>query len=58
MMVEFLLPPKERTEIDDIALSQYYAQTYDKFYVSMDQSFVVNCNGVVYVLTIQKVMGA
>ena len=58
MMVEFLLPPKERTEIDDFALAQYFAQTYDKFYVSIDQSFVVNFNGVIYVLTIEKVMGA
>jgi hypothetical protein len=39
-------------------LTQYFAQAYDKFFVAIDQTFVVNFNGVIYVITIQKVMGA
>lgn len=38
-------------------MAQYFAQNYDKFFVAMDQCFVVQYNSVIYVLTIDKVMG-
>ena len=56
--IELLLPPKDRVEVDDIELSHFFKNQYDRFYISRDQVFVVNFKHNPYIITIDRIVGS
>ena len=52
-----LFPPKERFEVDDIELVKEFKVQFDRFFISLDQVFVMNFKNNPYIVTIDKLMG-
>jgi hypothetical protein len=40
--IEFLLPPKEKVEIDDMELIQQFKKEFTGYYLNIEQVFVIN----------------
>ena len=40
--IQFLLPPKEKAEVDDIELIQQFKKDFNGFYLNIEQVFVIN----------------
>lgn len=57
LKVEMLLPPSQRTEINDADLIKHVKQVYLNHYVAIGQLFVVDFQSVQYILSVEKVMG-
>ena len=49
--------PKDRVEVDDLALAEEFLQNFLGRYVNIDQIFVYEYKKATYILTIEKVMG-
>lgn len=58
MKIEFLLPPKQRVEVDDVELMKVFKTNYDSYYVSRDQIFVMNFKNNHYIITVDKIVGS
>jgi vesicle-fusing ATPase len=51
-----LFPPKERQEVDDVSLVQEFKKQFTKYYVSLDQVFVVLFNKVPFIVTVDRMV--
>lgn len=58
LKIELLLPPKERFEVDDVELLKSFKKQYNKYYVSLDQVFVMNFNNTPYIITVDRLVGS
>jgi hypothetical protein len=52
-----LLPPKERTEVDDIELVKQFKKDYNGYYLAVDQVFVLSYTKTPFILTIDRIFG-
>lgn len=55
--IEMLVPPKEKVEIDDAELIKQFKKDYNRYYVSVEQVFVVSFQKVPLIITIDRVLG-
>lgn len=55
--IEMLLPPKERTEVDDMELMKQFKKDYNGYYLAVDQVFVLNFMKTPFIVTIDRMFG-
>lgn len=58
LKIEMLLPPQERILVDDISLSQSFLIKFNGYYVQTDQIFLMQIRDDIYVITVDRVLGA